>query len=175
MHGGPPSALLVRECERAAAEVAPDLVALRAGIDFLSPVPVGPVTVSARVVRGGKGVTLTEAVLEAAGREVLHAPVWHVRLAEAATPGLDPQPAADVPAAADCPPTLTDWTFPYARALECRLVGGNPSGPGPATVWCRSRIPLVPGEEPSGLQRAVLVGDSASGISASLDWTAWSF
>jgi hypothetical protein len=33
----------------------------------------------------------------------------------------------------------------------------------------------VDGEEPSGLQRAVLTADSGNGVSAGLDWNAWSF
>ena len=175
MHGGPPSALLVRACERAAADVAPDLVALRASLDFLTAVPVGPVAIQARVVRPGKRITLTEAELEAGGREVLRARVWHVRTAAEPTPARDPQPPAQVPTPAECPATMTAWTFPYAQALEWRVVGGDPVGPGPATVWSRARIPVVAGEEPSGLQRAVLSADSGNGVSAGLDWGSWSF
>ena len=36
-------------------------------------------------------------------------------------------------------------------------------------------MPLVPGERPTSLQRAALVGDSGSGVSAELDWDRWSF
>jgi Thioesterase-like superfamily len=175
MHGGPPSALLVRACERAAEESAPGLLALRASVDFLTPVPVGPVTVVARVVRDGRRIALTEAVLQAGERDVLHARVWHIRTADRPTPGLDQQPPASVPTPEESPATLTDWTFPYARALDWRIVGGDPVGAGPATVWSRARIPVVPDEDPSGLQRAVLSADSGNGISANLDWAAWSF
>jgi acyl-coenzyme A thioesterase PaaI-like protein len=200
MHGGPPSALLVRTAERAAADsvsrdavpgeavpgeavagdavpgdTVPGLVALRASVDFLSPVPVGVVEVSARVVRRGRRITLTEAVLAAAGREVLHARVWHVRLAERPTPALDPAPAARRPSPDRLQPALESWEFPYARSLEWRLVHGDPVGPGPAAVWSRTRIPVVDGDQPSGLQRAVLTADSGNGLSASLDWNAWSF
>jgi hypothetical protein len=171
MHGGPPSALLVHACEQVAGE---GLVALRAAVDFLSAVPVGPVEVTARVVRSGRRITLTEAALSAAGREVLHARVWHVREAAAPTPAPAPEPSPEAaPGAAGEP--MTAWTFPYARALEWRVVSGDPAGPGPAAVWSRARIPVVAGAEPSGLQRAVLVADSGNGISAGLDWNAWMF
>lgn len=70
---------------------------------------------------------------------------------------------------------MTDWTFPYAQALDWRVVGGDPVGAGPATVWSRASIPVVPDEDPSGLQRAVLSADSGNGVSATLDWAAWSF
>jgi Thioesterase-like superfamily len=38
-----------------------------------------------------------------------------------------------------------------------------------------ARQPILAGLSMSGLQRAVLVGDSASGISAELSWQTWSF
>jgi hypothetical protein len=171
MHGGPPSALLVRACERVATDAGEGLVALRAGIDFLSAVPVGEVEVSARVVRAGRRITLTEGVLLAGGREVLHARTWHVRVADLPALGSAPQPAD--PTA--LPPAMTNWDFPYGRAMEWRAVSGDPEGPGDAAAWGRARIPVVEGEEPTGLQRAVLTADSGNGISAALDWGAWSF
>jgi hypothetical protein len=42
-------------------------------------------------------------------------------------------------------------------------------------VWVRPAIPLIGGEALSGLQRAVLVADSVSGVSAALSWSNWSF
>jgi hypothetical protein len=175
MHGGPPSALLVHVSERAAAEVDPALFAVRASVDFLSPVPAGDVELSARVVRGGRRITLTEATLAAAGRDVLQARVWHVRPADAATPARDDGHDRRPPSPYQVVTEMTGWTFPYARSLEWRVVGGDPIGPGAAAVWSRSRIPIVAGQEPSGLQRALLTADSGNGVSAGLDWNHWSF
>jgi hypothetical protein len=59
--------------------------------------------------------------------------------------------------------------------MEWRHVSGDPGGPGDAAAWARPRIPLLPGEPLTGLQRAVLVADSGNGISAALDWDRWSF
>jgi acyl-coenzyme A thioesterase PaaI-like protein len=206
LHGGPPAALLVRACERAVrAETDADLVALRAGVDFLAPVPPGPLEVRSRVLRGGRRVALAEAVLLADGLEVLLARTWLLRTAsrrptqdhpgttrshpgttgdhpgagrdqqdDLAGPGRPGTPGA-APLPQVSPPVLTDWTFPYARAVEWRLVHGNPTGPGDAAVWARQRIRLVEDEDPSGLQRAVVVADSGNGISAALDWDRWSF
>ena len=67
------------------------------------------------------------------------------------------------------------WRFGYARAMEWRRRPATPRAPGPATVWTRARIPVVAGEEPTGLQRAVLTADSGNGLSAALDWSRWSF
>ncbi|HEX2804602.1 MAG TPA: thioesterase family protein [Kineosporiaceae bacterium] len=196
MHGGPPSALLVRACERVAGA---GLVGLRASIDFLAPVPVDEVTVRSRVIRGGRRVTLSEAAMGAGGRQVLHARTWLLRsnttddgavgdtvagdtMADGATTGLatiGPPTGAPTGAPPKGPqasaPTLTDWTFPYAQALEWRQVSGDPGGPGDAAVWARQRISLIDGEEPTGLQRAVLVADSGNGISAALDWDRFTF
>ena len=184
MHGGPPSALLVRACERAGAATgdgaAGGLLALRAGIDFLAPVPVGPVTVRAGVVRPGRRITLAEATLSADGRDVLHASTWLVRMPGAPGTGEARPPEVGtgeptVTGPLECPESMTGWDFGYARAVEWRLLSGDPNGPGPAAVWGRPRIPLIDGETPSGLQRAVLVADSGNGVSAALDWSRWSF
>ena len=177
-HGGPPSALLVRQAERAAGD--DDLVALRAAIDFFGPVPVGPVTVEARVTRPGRAIVGVDADLVAGGRTALRARVWLLRLGTP-SPVLGPgsrgtaSPDGQIPPPDGAPEARLPWDFPYARSIEWRLTGGDPLAPGPAAMWARQRIPLLAGEEPSSLQRAVTVADSGSGISAVLDWDEWSF
>ena len=47
--------------------------------------------------------------------------------------------------------------------------------PGPATVWMRTRVPLVEGEEPTQLQRVLVAADSGNGVSAALDWRRYIF
>jgi len=42
-------------------------------------------------------------------------------------------------------------------------------------VWARPKIPLLPGEEPSPMCRALLLADSGSGVSATLDMRAFLF
>jgi hypothetical protein len=175
MHGGPPSALLVRACERVAGR--PDLVALRASVDFLRPVPVGVVHARARVVRPGRLVTLAEATLSAGDGEVLRVRTWLVRRPPPdapATPDVGPD-GDGVPAPEDCPAVMASWAFGYAKAMEWRAAAGDPEGFGDAAAWARARVPLVDGEEASGLQRAVLIADSGTGISAALDWNEWQF
>ena len=46
---------------------------------------------------------------------------------------------------------------------------------GPATVWTRLRVPLLPDEAPSGLQRVLAVADSGNGVSAVLPLDRWLF
>lgn len=172
-HGGPPNALLVHAAERlAAAETGrTDLVALRLAADFVGPVPVAEVSTAARIVRAARAAVLVEVGLSAAGRDCLQARVWLVRVADTATiaPALVQQPEPP-----DGLPGL-GARFPYGDSIDWRALRGGLAEPGPGTVWARPRQPLLPGREPSGLQRAVLIGDSASGISAELDWARWSF
>ena len=54
--------------------------------------------------------------------------------------------------------------------MEWRAVSGAFLEPGPAKVWMRQRCPLVEGEEPSPLQRTMVIADVGNGISAVLDW-----
>src|SRR3954469_8435870 len=62
-HAGPPAALLLREAERAGGIAGGQ--AVRLSYDIFAPVPVGPVRVSASVVRPGRRIELVETVLTA--------------------------------------------------------------------------------------------------------------
>jgi hypothetical protein len=59
--------------------------------------------------------------------------------------------------------------------MEWRFVEGSFLQSGPATVWLRMRHPLLPGEQPSPLQRVLIAADSGNGVSAVLDWRQWLF
>lgn len=172
-HGGPPNALAVATAEQAlfAATGRTDLVALRLSSDFIGAVPVGELEVRPRVVRTARSAALVEVVIAAGGRDCLHVRVWFVRVADTAAlaPALpDAVEVPDVPAGVDI-------TFGYGASLQWRFVRGRMREPGPGAAWVRPTVPLADGLELSGLARAVLVADSASGISAELDWDVWSF
>jgi len=175
-HGGPPAALVVREAERLAAGVVSGPAdALRLSLDFLGPVSTDPVVVAGEVVRTGRSITLVDVTLSQGGRTALHGRVWVLRRApQGTTPTVPAVAALDHPDPDSLSPS-TVWDFPYARHLDWRAAGGSLVRPGPAQVWGRARVPLVPGECPTSLQRAVLVGDSGGGVSAELDWDQWSF
>jgi Thioesterase-like superfamily len=179
-HGGPPNALLVLAAERLAAEASGrnDLQAVRLAAEFLGPVPVAPLVVTARVDRLSRTAVLIQAMLGPADdpeRICLQSRIWLL------APGELPPRAAGGRSAAERPPEpdgLPDFgfdTFPYGRHLDWRLAGGNGRAPGPAAAWISARVPLLPDERYSPLQRTALFTDSASGISAELDWMVWSF
>ena len=176
-HGGPPAALLARAVE--AHDGGQEATVTRMSVDILGPVPVAEVAVTARVVRPGRSVELVEAALESGGRTVMRATAWRMRRARLelppSPPGLDDD-ADPVPLMPGDPWTpRPGWGGGYLSAMEWRPVAGMPLEPGPATIWARMRHPLVAGEEPSGLQRVLVVADSGNGVSNVLPLDRWLF
>jgi hypothetical protein len=168
-HGGPPSALAARALERHEPDGGQRLA--RVAIDILRPVPVGKLTIRTRTLRPGRRVALLEAVLEADGQEVLQARGWRIAVAGGAVPAVE-----DATGSPPIPAEPTQLDFPgghmtgYLRAIEWRYVAGGGFGaPGPAVVWARPKIPLLPGEALSPMGLALLLADSGSGVSATLD------
>ena len=170
-HAGPPAALLGRALERC--EPHDGFVLARATFEILGPVPVDEVAVTARVVRPGRSVELLEGELSAGGRPAMTVRAWRVLGAAAPTIAADgprpPRPAEETP-----PPPALDG-FGYGQAVELRFAVGGWNQPGPATVWTRLKVPLLPDEEPTGLQRVLAVADSGNGVSAVLPLSEWLF
>jgi acyl-Coa thioesterase superfamily protein/acyl-CoA thioesterase superfamily protein len=170
-HAGPPAALIARELERC--EPRAEMLISRVTFEILHAVPVGDVEVSARVARPGRSVELLEASLATGGREVVRAAAWRVlRAAEgtATPPAYEPPPLPD-----DEAPMPEQLQSGYLRAVEWRPVRGGFLEPGPAAAWTRLRMPVVAGEEPSGLERVLAVADSGNGISGTLSMAEWWF
>jgi hypothetical protein len=168
-HGGPPSALTARAFELHDADAGQRLARVTA--DIMRPVPVGKISLRVRTVRPGRRVTLLEAVMESDGQEVLQARGWRIA-----------RPAGEVPAigTAGSPPPIPQaagqfdfgraYTAGYMSAIEWRFVsGGGFREHAAGSVWTRPLIPLLPGEQPSPMSRALLVADSGSGVSSALD------
>ncbi len=170
-HAGPPSALLGRELELL--ESSAGFQVGRVVFEILRPVPIGEVRVESRVLRPGRSVQLVEAKLSGEAGELVRATAWLLRVAELELPE-----EVTIP---DAPPQGPEegWTpeffatgqeVGYHTGMEWKAVAGAFVEPGPATVWMRMRHPLVEGEEPTPLQRALIAADVGNGISAVLDW-----
>ncbi len=175
-HGGPPSALLARAIELCSPR--PDMAVCRVSVDFLGGIPQGVMTVEAEVIRPGRRVELVEARLSTAGRTAVVARAWRMRVSPGSAPAM-PEQAVQPPELPDPQPqryfasVAPDWG--YGRAIEWRFVGGHYTELGPARVWARPRLPLVHGETTSGLQRALIIADSANGLSSVLSLDEWLF
>jgi acyl-CoA thioesterase len=149
----------------------------RMTFDFVRPVPIAPLLVSAEVFRSGAKVQRLRASLATAdGTALVHATAVALRTAPMLPETLgDDEPAPPSPEAS-APFEFTFFRDPvaYHRAVETRVVRGT-WGKGPVTVWMRPRVPLVEGEVPSGVQRALLLADSASGVAVVIDYMRQTF
>jgi hypothetical protein len=168
-HAGPPAALLGRALE--ATDPRPRTLLARVTFEILGPVPVAEVEVESQVVRPGKTVELLEAQLSAGGRPVMTARAWRLPGTEAPGAGDGLRPPPPLPDVETPPP----HDFGYGHAVELRFAAGGWFEHGPATAWTRLRVSVVPGEEPTPLQRVLAVADSGNGISAVMSWDEWLF
>lgn len=181
-HGGPPTSLTVAVAERIVADATgrSDLTPRRMAADFVGAVPVADLDVRGRVIRAARSAALVEVSITAAERECLVARIWFVATSdtEAEAQRTPPVAPATPPPASDGPATDGDGLglrFGYGDSIDWRYVSGSITSPGPAAVWARAHLPLVAGWEQSDLGRLALIADSASGVSAELDWARWSF
>jgi hypothetical protein len=172
-HAGPPSALLARAIERC--EPREGMRIGRVTVEILAPLPIAPMTLSARVVRPGRSVEMIESVLEWEKGELARARGW--RLAEADIEvdweQEEPPPGRESGEALEFFPT--GEKVGWHTAMEIVFARGRFLEPGPATVWMRPRVALVEGEEISPLQRVMLAADGGNGVSAPLDWSSFIF
>ncbi len=176
-HAGPPSALICRAVERAAAK--DGLTHLgRLTVNLIRPVPVGECRIeigpdyigrntghfAGRLTAGGKEIARFTALMQR--EELLAIPEG--------TPG-HPPPQAPKPVAESPAVTMAfSEEFGYADLVENRLAAGRFFN-GPCAAWFRLNHPLVKGEEPSSYQRVAVAAVSGNGISAALDFKAYLF
>ncbi|WP_182346808.1 thioesterase family protein [Tomitella gaofuii] len=172
-HMGPPSALLVRAMERCGARESMRLA--RLSVNVLGPVPVGELTVSARIDRPGRTIELVSAELRADGRAVAIASGWRHGVTDTAAAATDPGPAMPMPEHGHALPRPDGWLPGYLDAVEWRWLSGRLDEPGPAQVWGRLHVPVVDGEQPTAWQRLASFADSANGAGARLDLNKWLF
>ena len=140
--------------------------------------PIAPLRVEAKIVRPGRRVEMFEAALnDEDGEALMRAQGWRLR-----TERVDfdpPQPTTEAPPGPESgePGQFfhTGHDVGYHSAMEYRFTEGAFMEPGPATVWMRMGVPLIPGEEPSPLQRVLAAADSGNGVSAALDWSRYLF
>ena len=176
-HAGPPAALLGRAIERCGEPEGTHVG--RVTYEILKPVPIAPLTVEARIVRPGRSVELIEASLSGPDGEVMRATAWRLRTKPVEFEP-NPVPSNEPPAhgPADAQPRdffQTGSDIGYHTATEYLFVEGAFVELGPAVVWMRMLHPLVEGEEPTPLQRVLVVADSGNGVSAAIDYERFMF
>ena len=172
MHGGAPTAMLARAIE--ALETPAPMRVVRLAVEFPRAVPLEPVVATARLTRPGRKLALAEARLTTLdGTEVLRANATLLRRGEVAIP--ESARIADDAVPGPEHGELAHWTGGeetagfHLTAIELRFARGD-WGRGPALGWFRFALPLVAGETPTPLQRAVAFADFGNGLSRALDF-----
>lgn len=171
-HAGPPAALLARAMERH--EPAPGTRLADVRLDILGPIPVAPLDLDVRVLRGGRSMQLLEATASVDGRAAAVARAWRIVRAPEDFPSLtgrrpatiDPVPEAKGEGRLEMPGAHEDG---YLSAIEWRVVEGGVGAGGTTVAWGRQLVPLLDGEEPTGWQRALVLADSGGGITLTVD------
>lgn len=170
-HAGPPAALVGRAIETC--EPRDDARIVRITFEILRPVPIAPVRVDARVVRGGKRIELIDATLRGESDEpLMMARAWRMRSTDVELPIKDeetPLPGPESGSFSGFSEHLQVDRRGWHAATEWSFLNGGFTEHGPACGWARSTQPLVAGEEPSPLQRVLIIADAGNGISCILD------
>ncbi len=168
LHGGPVAALMTRAAEQIDAPIPVRLA--RITVELLRPVPMEPLLVQTSVLRPGVKVSTVEVTVRTAdgSNVVAVARAQRIRTAEVDFPDGADDTVPDFPpepSRIEHWPGAADLTF-HANAVEHRFLWGNFSEVGPTFDWMRLVVPVVPGEAPSGWQRAVACADFTNGISS---------
>ena len=166
LHGGPPTMLMAREIERYPADQ--EMFVTRLTVELLRPVGQVPLSVSCKVIRPGRKVQLLESSLWSGDQEVARATGLRIRVADVAVPltaDAPPRPAPDA---------LSGWLGGWRPGAAYHLLGvevrpHQVETGSPGWAWFRLKLPLVPGEEPSGLLRVCAAADFPNGISWVVD------
>ncbi len=183
LHGGPVAALLARAVESVPTDE-PMHVA-RLTVELLRPVPLDRLSVSVSISRPGRGVQLVDARISSRDRDVAWGRALRIRLQPPDSPAdetlAEGSPAGPVPGVdPGAPPGPGDgYRTPapigayrafHNAGAELQYVAGAFDRLGPATVWVRLAVPVVPGETPTPLQRVTAAADFGNGVSAELDF-----
>jgi len=185
LHGGAAAALLTRCFERSVDGT--DLTFGRLGFEFLRPIPMAPLEVAIDLVRPGRRVSELHATLASGGETIGRASALLVRpvgegvpVAAHDLPRMAPKEdarEAPVEAAADVGPAIglaAGSTGFGSTGMEVRWLG-RPWTAGPAGVWMRERMDLLPGEPMTPLARAAAAADFGNGVGAELAFDRYLF
>jgi hypothetical protein len=182
-HAGPPAALIGRELEamtggRIGGPDGPPAQVGRVTFEILRPVPISTLRVETEVLRPGRRVEMVAATLvDGDGTALIRAQGWRLRTepVEFERPAGFPEPPPGPDSGDPGEFFHTGYDVGYHTAMDYRFISGAFMEPGPATVWMRPNVALVPGEEFTPLQRVLVAADSGNGVSSSLDWRRFLF
>jgi hypothetical protein len=174
-HAGPPSALICRAIERAAAEAGLTHLG-RLTVNLLRPAPIGECRIEVAQDYLSRNAGHFAGRLIAKGKDIARFTALMQREEDLPVPEDTPgHPGPKAPKPPEESPVarmgFEDGTaFGYTDLVENRVAEGR-AFKGPSSVWFRLKHPLVKGEAPSPYQRVAVAADSGNGISAALDFS----
>jgi len=174
-HAGPVMALVVRAVEN----LVHDQQLARVTAEILRPIPMAGFSVRASLLHRGRSVSRTAAEVFDDDHVYIRAYAAHIRkgdLGDVPTADID---APEFSASAEGPFGLGQiphgqlW---FGTSVECRYApGSEPSAGGPTTMWMRTKVPILPDEEPSPFQKLSPLADCANGVSSNAQLATFSF
>lgn len=170
LHGGAPTALIVRLLEDVPSKVPMQLTRLT--VDLKRPVPVGKLDIDLQVTREGRNIQTFDISLSANGKEVTRASALKIRSAEFELPD-----EAGLPAHEFSVPDATETGLRptgFNSTVDMRDGGTSPDT-GLHQVWFRIERPFFADRETTPLMRAAATGDYCNGIGSALDFERWTF
>ena len=158
----------------------------RLTVELLRPVPLVPLSVSASVSRPGRKVQLVEARVSSGDRDLAWGRALRIRLQPSdptspeftgagPVPGIDPDAPPGPGTGYTSPPNIGPYRAFHNGGAELVYVAGAFAARGPATVWVRLSVPVVPDETPTALQRVMAASDFGNGVSSELDFAHYLF
>jgi hypothetical protein len=183
LHGGPVAALVAGAVERCPSDE-PMHVA-RLTVELLRPVPVVPLSVTATLVRPGRKVQLVDVRVSSADHDLAWGRALRIRrlpedspaaagladvTATGPVPGRDPGAPPGPDDGHRSPAPVGGYTAFHSHGTDLRFVAGEFGARGPATVWIRLTVPVVPGREPTPLERVAAASDMGNGASSLFDF-----
>ncbi|MCI2974585.1 MAG: thioesterase family protein [Ferrimicrobium sp.] len=171
-HGGPPSALAIHEIEGHQPDRHRRLAQVH--IDFYGEVPLAPLTFTTTTLRNGRRIQLIETVGRTDDhRAVIAARGWRLAVEPDRNPHVE-GPLA-IPDYESGHPDDAMASFPYGASINWSFLEGHFAKPGPATVWAHPGLNLLNKTPLTPVEAALLVADSANGISSELDFADFVF
>jgi hypothetical protein len=171
LHGGAAGGLMAWAME--SLDPDPEMLFARVTCEFLRPVPVAPLQVSARVVRPGRRVQGLEAEVRHGDELVCRASGLRILAGDAVVaeellphPQMPPRPETGGP-----PQGVAGWGRGLIQWIDMRVVRGDIVEAGPAAAWLRYGGELVEDSPPTPLQRVVTAADFGNGLSGILDFS----
>lgn len=171
-HGGVVAALLGRAVE-SVPTLAPMEVS-RLTVELFRIIPVVPLRYETRVVREGKKIQVVEASLfDPEDLELARAVAVRLRTTTVdLPPEASPPPLELPPPDPLTPPDMEEFgvgatgqVLFHRHAVEVREIDNGFQRIGPGSMWMRMIRPLVAGEDPTPLTRALVSGDFVNGLS----------